>query len=66
MVLGDIIDFCSSSQCWEEVFGIIEQGAAGPSTKFVCSRHIRDPPVYLVSHNKGARESLKFEDTWRR
>lgn len=62
MVLGEIICFCSSSQEWEEGFGTSEKGATGSSTKFFCSRHLKDPPVYLVRDNKGARESLKFED----
>lgn len=61
MVLGDSICICSSSQEWEEGFGTCEKGATGSSTKFFCSRHTRDPPVYRVSDNKGARESLKFE-----
>lgn len=65
VVLGDIIYFCSSSQEWEEGFGPCEKGATGSSTKFFCSRHTRDPPVFLVSDNKGARESLKSEDIWR-
>lgn len=61
MVLGEIICFCSSQE-WEEGFGTSEKGATGSSTKFFCSRHLKDPLVYLVRDNKGARESLKFED----
>ena len=64
VVLGHIC-FCGSSQEWEEGFGTCEKGATGSSTKFFCSRHTIDPPVFLVSDNKGARESLKFEDIWR-
>lgn len=61
MVLGGAI--CCSSQKWEDGLGPVSKGQLDHSLKFFCSRHTRDPPVYLVSDNKGARESLKFEDT---